>query len=313
MRNKAVSLLSVPFGLGGARQGAELGPKVLIEAGIVRHLTNLNIQVINEGEVILPPVAAASELTAIDTSTKQFVSASTNLKYLNEIIMLNTVAADRVSNIVEQGHFPLILGGDHSISIGTIAGIRRHYRNLGVIWFDAHGDLNTEATSPTGNIHGMSLAVNLGQGHPLLTQIHQSAYPIDPSKVVIIGARSLDQGEREYIRSFGVTCFTMHDIDRKGMLRVMEEALAIVGSGTDGVHLSFDIDSLDPYEAPGTGTPVQGGVNYREAHLALELMHESGLITSAEFVEVNPTLDQNKRTVLLANGLICSLLGQTIL
>ncbi|TVX93321.1 arginase [Paenibacillus agilis] len=313
MTNNAVSLLSVPFGLGGARQGAELGPKALIEAGIIRHLTKLNIQVINEGEVVLPPIAAASELSAIDTGTKQFVSASTNLKYLDEIIMLNTATAERVSNIVQQGHFPLILGGDHSISIGTIAGIRRHYRNLGVIWFDAHGDLNTEATSPTGNIHGMSLAVNLGQGHPLLTQIQQSAYPIDPSKVVIIGARSLDQGEREYIRSFGVTCFTMHDIDRKGMMRVMEEALAIVGNGTDGVHLSFDIDSLDPHEAPGTGTPVQGGVNYREAHLALELMHESGLITSAEYVEVNPTLDHDKRTVRLANGLICSLLGQTIL
>ncbi|MCG7408866.1 arginase [Paenibacillus sp. ACRRX] len=301
MNRKSISLLSVPYGKGAARAGAEAGPAALLEAGLVRYLNQLNLQVVDEGAVTPPPVI------------EEQPPASKKLKHLHEIVALNSALADRVAAIASHDQFPLILGGDHSIAIGTLAGITRHYNNVGVIWFDAHGDLNTEDTSPSGNIHGMSLAVNLGQGHPLLKQIRQHSSRINPAKVVIIGARSLDQGERDYIREAGITCFTMHDIDRKGMPYVMEQTLRIVGDGTDGVHLSFDIDSLDPYEAPGTGTAVPGGVSFREAHLALELMYESNLITSAEFVEVNPLLDSNKRTVQLAIGLIGSLLGEQIL
>lgn len=301
MDRNLISLLRVPYGKGGARPGAEQGPDALLEAGLVRHLSQLGLQTIDEGAV-LPPSA--------QDSTQ---ASGTKLKHLEEIAALNSDLADRVAEAAASGRFPLILGGDHSIAIGTIAGLTRHYRNLGVIWFDAHGDLNTEDTSPSGNIHGMSLAVNLDQGHPLLTRIRRQSSRIDPAKVVIIGARSLDEGERAYIRQAGITCFTMHDIDRKGMPYVMEQALRILGDGTDGVHLSFDIDSLDPAEAPGTGTPIPGGVSYREAHLALEMMYESGLITSAEFVEVSPPLDNQKRTVRLAIGLIGSLLGEQIL
>ncbi|MBG9793432.1 arginase [Paenibacillus dendritiformis] len=302
MDRNLIALLRVPYGNGGARPGADQGPDALLEAGLVRHLSQLGLQTADEGAV-LPPAAAAGSTQA----------SGTKLKHLEEIAALNSELADRVADIASGGRFPLILGGDHSIAIGTIAGLTRHYRNLGVLWFDAHGDLNTEDTSPSGNIHGMSLAVNLGQGHPLLMQIRRQSSRIDPAKVVIIGARSLDEGERAYIRQAGITCFTMHDIDRKGMPYVMEQALRILGDGTDGVHLSFDIDSLDPAEAPGTGTPIPGGVSYREAHLALEMMYESGLITSAEFVEVSPPLDSQKRTVRLAIGLIGSLLGERIL
>ncbi|WCF07418.1 arginase [Paenibacillus thiaminolyticus] len=301
MDRNLIALLRVPYGKGGARPGAEQGPDALVEAGLVRHLSQLGLQTTDEGAV-LPPGAQDSAQ-----------ASGTKLKHLEEIAALNSDLADRVADVASSGRFPLILGGDHSIAIGTIAGLTRHYRNLGVIWFDAHGDLNTEDTSPSGNIHGMSLAVNFDQGHPLLTRIRRESSRIDPSKVVIIGARSLDEGERAYIRQAGITCFTMHDIDRKGMPYVMEQALRILGDGTDGVHLSFDIDSLDPAEAPGTGTPIPGGVSYREAHLALEMMYESGLITSAEFVEVSPALDNQNRTVRLAIGLIGSLLGEQIL
>jgi arginase len=182
-----------------------------------------------------------------------------------------------------------------------------------VIWFDAHADLNTEETSPSGNIHGMSLAVALGMGDSRLTRIKSDGHAIDPRRVVIIGARQIDEGEKEYINASGVTCFTMQDIDRMGMQEVVGRALELLKRDTDGIHLSFDVDSLDPREAPGTGTPVRGGVRYREAHFALELLHESGLITSAEVVEVNPTLDVENGTAELAVEFVASLLGERIL
>ncbi|XEC97739.1 arginase [Paenibacillus tarimensis] len=296
---KTVSILSVPFDLGAGRRGVDLGPNAILQAGLKRRIANLGIDYILEGEVATPKSAPGG--------------TSHHLKNLEEVIELNIRLAAHVASIVEKGSFPLILGGDHSIAIGTLAGLAQHYKNLGVIWFDAHSDLNTEDTSPSGNIHGMSLAVGLGIGHPRLTQIRTTGYLLKPEHVVIIGARHLDKGEKEYINASGVTCFTMHDIDRMGMGQVIEKALHILKNKTDGIHLSFDVDSLDPLEAPGTGTPVKGGVSYREAHFALELLHESGLITSAEFVEVNPTLDSENKTALLAVELVASLLGKQIL
>ncbi|GMX62610.1 hypothetical protein Elgi_24150 [Paenibacillus elgii] len=188
-----------------------------------------------------------------------------------------------------------------------------HYNRLGVIWIDAHSDLNTPDTTPSGNIHGMSLAASLGQGDERLTRIGGSSPKIRPEHTVLVGVRDLDPGEKACIKAQGITCFTMYDIDRLGMSSVMEEAVQVAGKGTDGVHLSFDIDSLDPVEAPGTGTPVKGGLSYREAHLALELLHESGIVTSAELVEVNPSLDTGQKTAQLAVELIGSLLGEQIL
>ncbi|ANE45370.1 arginase [Paenibacillus swuensis] len=295
---KALSILSVPFGYGAGRRGTEFGPEAIRLAGLNRQLKELGFHI--DKEVTLPVPSESGE-------------THPNLKYLNEIIELNTNLAAEVAGVVNQGAFPLVLGGDHSIAIGTLGGLVQKYKNLGVIWFDAHADLNTEETSPSGNIHGMSLGVAMGRGPSLLTQIKGAGPNLKPENIVLIGTRQLDQGERDFIRSSGIKCFTMHDIDRKGMSAVMDEALAIVTNGTDGVHLSFDIDSLDPLEAPGTGTKIPGGVSYREAHFALELMCESKKITSAEFVEVNPSLDSGNKTARLAVELIASLLGQRIL
>jgi arginase len=291
---KSISILSVPFDLGAGRRGVHLSPNAILEAGLRQRIINLGIECVIEEEVT---TTGSSDSVTVD-----------NLKNLEEVAALNTKLAAQVEAIVEKGNYPLILGGDHSIAIGTLSGLSRHYKNLGVIWFDAHSDLNTEDTSPSGNIHGMGLGI----GHPLLTQIKSNGFKIDPRNVVIIGARQIDAGEKEYINASGVTCYTMHDIDRMGMGQVIEKALAIL-STTDGIHLSFDVDSLDPLHAPGTGTPVIGGVSYREAHFALELLNESGLITSAEFVEVNPKLESDNNTVELAVEFIASLFGERIL
>jgi arginase len=299
MINQSVAIVSVPFGKGAGTSGAELGPAhILNNAGLHLRLNALNIAY-QMKEIIVPP-----QLPPIQT---------TNARNLAEVVEVSGQLADCVSELVAQGTFPLVLGGDHSISIGTVAGLAEHYANLGVIWFDAHSDLNTEETSPSGNIHGMSLGINLGRGIPLLTGIRGICPKIKPEHVAIIGARSLDPGEKAYIRSLGMACYTMHDIDRLGIARVMDKVIQHLRRVSDGVHVSFDIDSVDPKEAPGTGTPVKGGLSYREAHLALELLFQSDLVTSAEFVEVNPSLDKNNKTAKLAVELIGSLLGEQIL
>ncbi|WP_164779797.1 arginase, partial [Paenibacillus kobensis] len=182
-----------------------------------------------------------------------------------------------------------------------------------VLWIDAHGDLNTPDTTPSGNIHGMSLACSLGYGDSRLTSVGGNGPKVQPDRVVLVGSRQLDEGERLLIRSLGITCFTMHEIDKHGMAAIMERAITIVSNGTDGVHVSFDIDSVDPGEAPGTGTKVRGGFLYREAHLAMELLAEAGIVTSADVVEVNPQLDNGRRTARLAVELVGSLLGERIL
>jgi arginase len=296
---KKVSILSVPYDLGASRRGAHSGPSAILQAGLQRRLTLLGIDHIYEGEIPKPVYIKSG--------------ANPQLENLEEIVALNMTLAGQVSRIVENDNFPLILGGDHSIAIGSLSGLAQHYENLGVIWFDAHSDLSSEDTSPSGNIQDMSLAISLGKGNPLLTRIQSIGPNIKPQHVVIIGARQLAVDEKEYIRASGITCFTMHDIDRMGMGKVIESAIHILSGLTDGIHLSFDVDCLDPLLAPGTSCPVQGGLSYREAHFSLELLHESGLITSAEFVEVNPSLDLENKTPGIVVGLICSLLGQQIL
>ncbi|WP_127579374.1 arginase [Paenibacillus koleovorans] len=304
-KSATIQTISVPFDLGAGRRGARLGPEAIREAGLEKLLGQLGFICAPVIEVA-PPVAAAGGSVATPATTQQ-------LRYLQEVLDVNRRLADSVADTVAADRFPLVLGGDHSLAIGSIAGLGKRYKRLGLLWIDAHSDLNTEHTTPSGNIHGMSLAVGLGLGHPALTGIRGSRAKLKPEHVALIGARSLDPEERAFIRAEGIACYTMHDIDRLGMARVMEEAIARVSRGTDGVHLSFDVDSLDPREAPGTGTPVNGGLSYREAHLALELLHEAGLVTSAEFVEVNPTLDAHGKTAQLAVELIGSLLGDRIL
>ncbi|WP_036716881.1 arginase [Paenibacillus sp. JCM 10914] len=294
-----VTIISVPFDRGATRRGASQGPQAIYGAGLKRKLEALSIRYHVE------------ELTAVPELKDR--SYPPQLKHLTEVVAINEQLAALIYTQVSAGIFPLVLGGDHSIAIGTLAGLTRHHRQLGVIWMDAHADLNTPATTPSGNIHGMSLAVSLGRGDVRLTSIGGVKSTIRPENVVLVGARSLDQGERDFIRKEGITCFTMQDIDRMGMFRIMEEAIEIASAGTDGVHLSFDTDSIDPKVAPGTGTPVQGGLSYREAHLAMELLSESGILSSAEFVENNPLLDRGQTTSRLLVGLIGSLLGESIL
>ncbi|WNR46121.1 arginase [Paenibacillus roseipurpureus] len=299
-----IAAITVPFDLGAGRRGASQGPKSIMQAGLIRSIQQMDLTIDSITDISLGEVTA----TAIDAEQD-----ITNLNYLAEVIEINTRLSEQVSQAAQRGDFPLIIGGDHSIAIGTLAGLSSHYTNLGVIWIDAHSDLNTADTSPSGNIHGMSLAVSLGIGHPLLTNMKGLQPKLKPENIVLIGCRSLDEGEKKLIRSLGIKCFTMYDIDRKGMAHVMQEAIDYLKDRTDGLHVSYDVDSLDPNEAPGTGTAVNGGLHFREAHLAVEMLHEAGIVTSAEFVEVNPLLDVNNKTSQLAVGLISSLLGKQIL
>jgi arginase len=299
MTIETVSLVGLPMDLGQARRGVDMGPSAIRYAGIVDRLEQLKIKVEDLGDIVI--------------GRPRQVFDPSNLKNLKLVAKANTLLAKKVDEIIQNHSFPLVLGGDHSIAIGTLAGVAKHYQNLGVIWFDAHGDLNTEATSPSGNIHGMPLAVSLGLGHPNLVNIYGYAPKVKPEHVVIIGARSLDEGEKELIKEKGIKVYTMHEIDRLGMTTVIEACISYLSERTDGVHLSLDLDGLDPTDAPGVGTPVIGGISYRESHLAMEMFAESELITSAEFVEVNPILDERNKTATVAVALIGSLFGEKLL
>lgn len=295
-----ITVIGVPMDLGADRRGVDMGPSAIRYANLKNKLQNIGYEVEDIGNLFVP-------------TPESYHVGDANLKYLREIVSVNEELAKTVAGVVERGRFPLVLGGDHSIAIGTIAGVVRHQKKTGVIWFDAHGDLNTAETSPSGNIHGMPLAASIGFGHPDLTGCGGEGRKISPENVVIIGARSLDEGEKTIIREHGITVFTMHEIDRMGMAKVVEEALKIVTDGTDGVHLSLDLDSIDPNEAPGVGTPVAGGVTYRESHLALEIIAQADVLTSAEFVEVNPILDVENKTAKVAVALIGSVFGERVL
>lgn len=298
---KDISLIGMPMDLGQMRRGVDMGPSAIRYAGIMERLENLQYNVEDLGDV------------AVAHHNRREETREDNLRNLHEVVEANVNLSKVVTEEVRKERFPLILGGDHSIAIGSIAGISEHYNNLGVIWYDAHGDINTVETSPSGNIHGMPLAVNLGLGHEKLTSIMKEAPKIKPENIVMIGIRCLDEGEKEILRKLNVKVYTMHEIDRLGMSQVMQEAMEYLQERTDGVHLSFDLDGIDPSEAPGVGTPVNGGVTYRESHLALEMLAESGLITSAEFVEVNPMLDDKSKTAKLAVDLIGSLFGEKLI
>lgn len=297
--NKNISIIGVPMDLGADRRGVDMGPSAIRYAGIVSRLEGMGYSIKDIGDI-----AVARPHTFSETE---------NHKYLDQVVDANALLAEAVSREMEEGRFPLVLGGDHSIAMGTIAGVAKHKRNLGVIWFDAHGDLNTGETSPSGNIHGMPLAASLGMGHSRLVNIGGYAPKIKPENVVVIGARDLDPGERVLIKEQGIKVYTMHEIDRLGMAKVMEETVAYLSERTDGVHLSLDLDGLDPHDAPGVGTPVIGGISYREGHLAMEILAEADILTSAEFVEVNPILDRQNVTAKVAVALMSSVFGDKLL
>lgn len=306
---RSIHLLGVPLDHGAGRRGVGMGPTALRIARLHDAIHRVGCRVVDRGDV---SVAIPETLTPGDPRAK----------YLPIVASVCAELAAEVQRILADGGFPVVVGGDHSIAIGTISGIAAHHwgavartdmpTDLAVLWFDAHGDLNTPETSPTGNIHGMPLATLLGQGAPELVDIGLPGAKLRPQNVVQIGLRDLDEDERRLIREAGIHVYTMADIDKKGMARVIEEALGII-EGATRVHVDFDIDVLDPQIAPGTGTRKAGGLTYREAHLALEMIAARCEIGSFELVEVNPILDEHNRTAELAVGLIASALGARIL
>lgn len=299
--NKKFSLIGVPMDLGQNRRGVDMGPSAIRYAGVIDRIERLKLDVIDLGDI------------SVSRPERNGKKTASKLRNLKEVAEGNEKLARTVDETVSSGRFPIVLGGDHSVAIGTLAGVAKHYKNLGVIWYDAHPDLNTEETSPSGNIHGMPLAVSLGLGHKELVNLLDYQPKVKAENIVIIGARSIDPEEKILIREKGIKIYTMHEVDRLGMPRVIEEVISYLKDRTDGVHLSLDLDGLDPLEAPGVGTPVMGGMSYRESHLAMEMLAEADIVTSAEFVEVNPILDEKNKTGETAVGLIGSLLGEKLI
>lgn len=296
---KKLSIMGVQCDYGQQRRGVDMGPSAIRYAGLIERLLKMNYFVKDYGDIQLYKAIYGH-------------SNDNHLLNLDEITQMGKELSTELLKALNKGEQPLILGGDHSIAIGTLAALTTHYHHVGVIWFDAHADMNTPETTPSGNIHGMSLAISLGLGTDSLLNLFTRF--VAKEHVVLIGARSLDEGERQLIKKLGIKVYTMHEIDRLGMAQVMNEVIHhFKNLNLDAVHLSVDLDALDPLYTPGVGTPVAGGITYRESHLAMEMLYESELIKSAEFVEVNPILDEKNQTANVAVALIGSLLGETLL
>ena len=303
-RPATVAVLGVPLDLGAGRRGVDMGPSAMRVAGLNARLESLGYRVEDLGNV------------AVEQPESSKVGPQ-NARYLKPIAATCRALAERVERAMRQGRFPMVLGGDHSVAVGTVNGVaawyRRTGRRIGVIWLDAHTDMNTPETSPSGNVHGMPLACLVGSGPRELTHLRGVAPVLDPRNVVLVGIRDVDLTERPVVRESGVKVFTMRDIDERGMRAVMTDAITIASRGAAGIHLSLDMDGIDPDEAPGVGTPVRGGLSYREAHLAMEMLCDSRLLCSMEMVEVNPVLDVANRTAQLAVELALSAMGKRIL
>jgi arginase len=302
---RQIRILGVPLDLGQSRRGVDMGPSAVRVAGLEARLEALGHVVSDGGNVA---VAIAETRSA----------GEANAKYVKEISETCERVAEMVLQTLEEGITPVILGGDHSVAVGSVSGLAEFYRRrnqkVGLLWIDAHSDINTPETSPSGNVHGMPLAALLGLGPETLSDIFHWRPKIDPENMVLIGVRDIDRTEKENIRRAGITeVYTMRDIDERSMRTVMEEALRAAGRGTAGYHVSLDMDWIDPEDAPGVGTPVRGGATYREAHLAMEILADHGRLLSFEIVEVNPVIDEHNRTAELAVELTCSAFGKKIL
>jgi arginase len=304
MSNRKITFIGVPLDLGAGRRGVDMGPSAIRSAGIHERVRELGYEVEDAGDV---------EVSIRETQEV----GDPRLRFLKEIRATCEALRDKVMGILQKGRMPVVLGGDHSIAMGTIAGVSRFLRErgekAGLVWFDAHGDMNTPETSPTGNIHGMPLAAALGLGEKSLAGLAGATPMVDGARAAVVGLRDVDQAERDNLKDSGIGAFTMRDIDERGMRTVMEEAIKRASSGTAGIHVSFDLDGMDPDFAPGVGTPSPGGISFREAHLAMEMLADTEMVISAELVEVNPILDQSNRTASLGVGLLQSLLGKKIL
>jgi arginase len=301
---KNIIIIGVPMDLGASRRGTDMGPSAMRVAGLGASIRRLGHTLGTEEDIFVP----AMETRATD---------NTKARFKPEILAVCEQLADRVEAIISEGSFPLIVGGDHSIAMGSFSGVSAHYKardeRVGLIWFDAHGDMNLPGISPSGNIHGMPLSHLLGKGDEELKSIKGFSPKVAPENVALIGIRDIDAGERRIIRESGIHAFTMRDIDEQGMAAVSRRALEIVNDGTAGFHLSFDVDGCDPTVIPGTGTRVPGGVDYREAHLLLEYIADDGGMTSMDVVELNPFLDDKNVSAERTLHLILSALGQSIL
>ena len=302
--DKIIKIIGVPMDLGASRRGTDMGPSALRIAGLGAAIRAMGYTVEQEEDIYVP----AMETRALEDS---------KARYKPQILSVCTELAIRVKDLMNEGVFPLVLGGDHSIAMGTVSGVAAHFRErgeeMGLIWFDAHGDMNIPGVSPSGNIHGMPLAHLLGRGDPDLAGILGFSPKLNPDKIVLIGIRDIDAGERKIIRESGIHVFTMRDIDEHGMAKVARKAINIVTKGTAGFHVSFDVDGCDPTVIPGSGTLVPGGVRYREAHLLLEYVADSLQLRSMEVVELNPFVDQGNISAERTLHLITSALGKSIL
>lgn len=290
--------------LGAGRRGVDMGPSALRVASLNERVASLGYQVADLGNVEVPQ---AESVTV----------GATSARYLNEIAATCQRLADTVEKAVDADEFPIVLGGDHSVAVGTVSGLSHVYqrqgKKIGLVWIDAHADMNTPETSPSGNVHGMPLACCVGRGPKELTHLFGYAPKVEPRNVAVIGLRSVDAEERKIVQRTGVHAYTMRDVDERGLRAIMQEALEIANDGTEGFHLSFDMDSVEPSEAPGVGTPVKGGMTYREAHLAMENICDCDRMLGLEVVEVNPVIDEANRTAILAVELVMSALGKRIL
>jgi arginase len=299
-----IRIIGVPMDLGASRRGVDMGPSALRVAGLHQRLKQLGRQIEDIGNI---PVRQPEEQHY----------GEKNAKYLSEIAEACKDLGEVVRKTLDEDMMPLVLGGDHSIAVGTAAGVASHYhkdsKRVGMIWLDAHGDMNTPESSPSGNVHGMPLASIMGHGPAELTGLAPLKPMIEPRNVVLVGIRELDAKERRLVKESGVRIFTMRDIDERGMREVMSDALRLANDDTAGVAVSLDMDFVDPTDAPGVGTPVRGGVTYREAHLALEMIADTKALVSLELVEINPVIDVHNTTATLGVELVLSGLGKKIL
>ncbi len=297
MTPRGIGIVGVPMDLGADRRGVDMGPYAIRYAGLERDLLEMGLTV--------------SDYQNIPVSGPESAERGNSQAKFEELIEQACASLrECVAEIARGGKFPLVLGGDHSIAMGTVAGLLDARGDVGVLWVDAHGDINTPESSPSGNVHGMPVATILGKSG-LGARLGWTSRALDPRRVVLFGTRTLDPGERRAIRDLGVRMFTMSEIDQRGVKPCIDEAISQL-AGPGGIHISFDIDAVDPLEAPGVGTPWPGGLTYREAHLAMELLSATGQVSSMEVVEVNPIADHENRTGRLAETLILSALGHTI-
>ncbi len=305
MSPRTVHLLGAPLDLGGGRRGVDMGPSAVRIAGLGERLMALGYTVVDKGDLLSP-------------IPETRVARDPSKRYIKDIARVCQKVYQQTWQSLSVGAVPIVIGGDHSVAAGSVGAsadfAAAHGGSLGVLWVDAHGDMNTPQTSTTGNVHGMPLAALVGTEPTELAQLGTARSPkVRPESVVLIGIRNLDEAEKRRIRESGVHVFTMKDIDRDGIARVMERALAIATAGTTGLHVSFDLDVCDPTIAPGVGTPVKGGLEYREAHMVMEMIADSGTLTALDLVEINPILDHQNQTAVLGTELALSALGQKIL